>query len=151
MDSGLISNEVQAQIGRKRIRTHHVTEHEIIRFGQATGNSVSRVDGVLEAPLLFSQALAYESVPVEELPPDGSPREPHVPIPADRTVGGSSEYEINRRIRAGEVITIESTLKDVYSKHGRSGVLYFVVVETRFTDSAGEPVAYELATFIKKA
>ena len=145
-----IPEEVRALIGVKRTRSHYVTEHEIIRFAQATGSSISRSGGVIEAPLLFSQALAYEAAPLEQLPADGSPRELHVPIPAARTVGGSSEYVIHRRVRAGETVTIESSLKDVYTKQGRSGVLYLVVVETRFTASDGKSIAHEIATFIKR-
>ncbi len=102
-----IPEEVRALIGVKRTRSHYVTEHEIMRFAQATGNSVSRSGGVIEAPLLFPQALAYEAVPLDQLPADGSPRELDVPIPAARTVGGSSEYVIHRRVRAGETVTIE--------------------------------------------
>lgn len=151
MEIGLIPDEVRAEIGRERLRSHYVTEQEIIRFAQASGNKMNVVDGVIEAPLLFTQALSYEAVPIEQLPADGSPKELDVPLPAARTVGGSSEYEFFRRVRAGETINITSALKNVYSKQGRTGVLYFVEVETRFSDVNGEPIASELATFIKKA
>lgn len=151
MEIGSIPDETRALIGRKRTRTHQVTEQEIIRFAQATGNDITFLDGTMEAPLLFTQALSYEAVPVDELPADGSPRELDVPLPAARTVGGSSEYEVFRRVRAGETIEISSSLRNVYSKQGRTGVLYFVEVETNFSDANGAPVAQELATFIKKA
>lgn len=150
MANGSIPEEARALIGRKRTRSRYVTEEEIIRFAQATGNDVNRIDGQIEAPLLFTQALAYEAIPVEELPADGSPKELDVPLPAARAVGGSSEYEIFRRVRAGETINITSSLKNVFSKQGRSGMLYFVEVETDYADAKGDPVARELATFIKK-
>lgn len=148
--NGSIPEKAKALIGLKRTRSHYVTEEEIIRFAQATGNDVKQVDGHIEAPLLFTQALAYEAIPVEDLPADGSPKELDVPLPAERAVGGSSEYEIFRRVRAGETINITSSLKNVFSKQGRSGMLYFVEVETHYADTKGDPVARELATFIKK-
>jgi hydroxyacyl-ACP dehydratase HTD2-like protein with hotdog domain len=150
MEIGSIPDEARALIGRKRTRSHYVTEQEIIRFAQASGNNITRLEGGIQAPLLFTQALSYEAVPLEQLPADGSPRELDVPLPAARTVGGSSEYEVFRRVRAGETIDISSSVKNVYSKQGRTGVLYFVEVETHFSDAKGEPVAHELATFIKK-
>lgn len=149
METSSIPDDVRALIGRTRTRSHYITELEIIRFAQATGNSITRLNGEIQAPLLFTQALAYEPAPIDELPEDGSPWEPSVPLPGARTVGGSSEYQIFRRVRAGDTITISSCLKDVYAKHGRKGVFYCVVVETHFADAAGDPVAHELATFIK--
>ena len=148
--SASIPEQARALIGVKRIRQHQVSEDEIIRFAQAIGDDVTGSRDGLEAPLLFCQALSYEAVPPEQLPADGSPRELDIPIPATRTVGGSSEYVIRRRVRAGETVTIESSLKDLYTKQGKSGILYCVVVETRFTDADGKPIAHEVATFIKR-
>ena len=151
MSSIPVPEGVRAMIGVTRVRSHKVNESDIVRFAQAIGERVSDRGGVLEAPLLFYQALAYEAVPIEELPEDGSPRELDVPIPATRTVGGSSEFIIHRRARAGETLTVATSLKDVIPKRGKSGVLYLVVVETCFTDAAGVLVAREIATFIKRA
>ena len=152
---------VQRAIGVTRKRRFEVTARDIHRFAQAIGETNpihcdhdharnSRYGGIV-APPLFCQALTYEDVPPEQLLADGSPREISVPVPAVRTVGGGSEYTIHRLVRAGEVIEIKSTLKDVYTKQGRSGLLYIIVVETVFTDADEQPVATELATYIKRA
>jgi hypothetical protein len=45
---------------------------------------------------------------------------------------------------------VKSTLRDVYTKEGKSGTLYFVVVETEFSNQEDEPVAKETATYIKR-
>jgi acyl dehydratase len=138
-----------------------VTRRDIRRFAQAIG-ATDRVHydetyartthhGAIVAPPLFCQSLTYEDVPPHELPPDGSPVELYVPIPAQRTVGGGSDYRIHRLVRAGETITVTSQLKDIYTKQGKSGLLYMVVVETVFEDERGEPVAAETATYIKRA
>lgn len=155
-----IPAEARALIGVRKVRRCEVTRRDIKRFAQAIG-ATDRVHydeayarttrhGTIVAPPLFCQSLTYEDVPPEQLPADGSPLELHVPIPAQRAVGGGSEYTIHRLVRAGEVITVTSQLKDIYTKQGKSGPLYLVVVETLFEDERGEPVAAETATYIKR-
>ncbi len=150
MECTQVLGKAASLIGSTRERSHYVTEQEIIRFAQASGCPFKRIGDEIEAPLLFTQALTYEALPLEELPPDGSPRELDVPIPATRTVGGSSEYEIFRKLRAGELVTIRSSIRNISARKGRSGVLYLVEVETCFSDATGETVARELATYIKR-
>lgn len=145
-----IPDTVRTRIGTKRIRQHTVSDNEILRFAQAIGDTLRVDKKPLEASLLFCQALAYEAIPLDQLPPDGSPIELDVPIAAARTVGGSSDYQVNRRVVAGETVTIESSLKNVYGKQGKTGLLYFVEVETCFTAQDGGLIARELATFIKR-
>jgi acyl dehydratase len=155
-----IPAEARALIGVKKVRRCEVTRRDIKRFAQAIGAS-DRVHydeayarttrhGAIVAPPLFCQSLTYEDVPPDQLPADGSPLELSVPIPAQRAVGGGSDYTIHRLVRAGEVITVTSQLKDVYTRQGKSGLLYMVVVETVFEDERGEPVAAETATYIKR-
>ena len=148
-----------ADIGVEKVRRRTATSHDIRRFAQAIGaTDAVQFDaayarttrhGTIVAPPLFCQALTYDDVPPESLPADGAPLELCVPIPAQRAVGGGSDYTVHRLVRAGETIVVTSRLKDIYTKQGRSGLLYFVVVEWRFDDEAGAPVACETATFIK--
>ena len=84
------------------------------------------------------------------IPNDGSLIEIDVPIPARRTVGGASTYKIFQRVKAEDQITAKSTLRDVFTKEGKSGRLYFVVVETEFSDQEKKLVAKETATYIKR-
>lgn len=155
-----IPAEARALIGARKVRRCEVTRRDIRRFAQAIG-ATDRVHydeayarttrhGTIVAPPLFCQSLTYEDVPPEQLLADGSPLELHVPIPAQRAVGGGSDYTIHRLVRAGEVITVTSQLKDIHTRQGRSGLLYLVVVETLFEDERGEPVAAETATYIKR-
>jgi hydroxyacyl-ACP dehydratase HTD2-like protein with hotdog domain len=148
----MIPKEVMDRIGVEKVRRYEVTARDIRRFAQAIGDREPEVssDGALVAPPLFCQAFVFEDVPVEELPPDGSPKELDVPVPAKRTVGGGSEFEVLAPVRSGDVITVYSKLKDVIVKEGRSGTLYLVLVETRFHNQLGEPVAREIATYVKR-
>jgi acyl dehydratase len=152
-----IPASVRALVGVETTRRRHVTSTDIKRFAQAIGatdpvhhdeeHARTTRHGRIVAPPLFCQALTYDDVPPEQLGPDGSPAEINLDIPAQRAVGGGSEYRINRLVAAGETITIVSRLADVYVKQGRSGPLYMVVVDTDFRDDDGELVAAETATY----
>lgn len=156
-----VQQEVLSLIGLEKVRRYDVTTRDIRRFAQAIGETnpihydedyaKSTRHGTIVAPPLFCQMFTFEDVPADRLPADGSPIEMDVPIPAQRTVGGASSYEIFQRVKAGDRITVKSTLKDVFSKNGKSGQLYFVVVETEFSNQRNEPVARETATYIKRA
>lgn len=153
--------EARALIGATKVRRCEVTARDIRRFAQAIGATDpvhfdedyarSTRYGRVVAPPLFCQTLVFEDVPPDRLPADGSPIEVCLPIPARRTVGGGSTFTVHRPVRAGETIVVTSQLKDVYAKEGRSGLLFMVVIETRFDDADGKPVASETATYIKRA
>lgn len=159
MDS-MISEDILAMIGVGKVRQYDVTERDIKRFAQAIGEAnpihfdgdyAKRTKyGTIIAPPLFCQMFTFEDVPADLLPSDGSPIEIDVPLPTKRTVGGASSYEIFQPVRAGDQITAKSTLRDVFAKEGKSGRLYFVVVETEFSNQKKEPVARETATYIKR-
>lgn len=161
MSSDPIGADARALIGVSKVRRCKVTSRDIRRFAQAIGATDpvhfdedyarSTRHGTIVAPPLFCQTLTYEDVPPDRLPADGSPLEPCAPVPAQRTVGGSSDYVVHRLVRAGETITVTSRLKDIYTKQGKSGLLYMVVVETRFDDAGGTPIAAETATYIRRA
>jgi acyl dehydratase len=159
MDS-TVPEDAIAMIGVEKVRHYIVTKRDIKRFAQAIGetnpiyfdeNFAKRTEyGAILAPPLFCQIFTFEDVPATRLPSDGSPIEIDVPIPAQRTVGGASSYEIFQRVKVGDQITAKSTLKDVFTKEGKSGRLYFVIVETEFSNQRKEPVAKETATYIKR-
>ena len=147
-----LSKEVRARIGIEKTLSYEVTSRDIRRFSQAIGEGEPKVlsDGRLVASPLFCQVFMFEDVPIESLPADGSPTELDVPIPAQRAVGGGSDFEIFQSVKSGDVITVKSKLKDVIIKQGKSGELYLVVVETSFYNQNSEPVARETATYVKR-
>ncbi len=56
--------------------------------------------------------------------------------------------ELGVPVVAGDVITVEKRIVDMYEKQGRSGDLVFVVQEFTFTNDRGELVARERFTRI---
>ncbi|MFH1012119.1 MAG: MaoC family dehydratase N-terminal domain-containing protein, partial [bacterium] len=147
-------------IGKKRINVYEVTKKDIRRFAQAIGDpnplymdeeyaSKTRY-GKIIAPPLFCHSFAFEDVPAEKLRADGSPTEIDVPLPVQRAMGGGSEFEVGEPISPGDVITVTRTIMDIYEKQGKSGVLYFVVIDTVYTNQNGKMVAREKATYIQR-
>lgn len=140
----------RAAIGRVSEHTYEVTRKDIRRYAQAIGdpNPLYR-DGVV-APPLFCHAMAFDDVPVDRLRPDGLPTELDLPLPTARAVGGGSTFDVGVPVRPGDVITVRKEIADIYRKTGRSGDLYFVVLDTTYTNQDGEVAAHERATFANR-
>ncbi len=67
-----------------------------------------------------------------------------------RVLHGEQEFEYVRPLRAGDVLTASSHVKDRYEKEGkRGGTMTFIVSETVFKDQNGETVAYSRGTTIQ--
>jgi acyl dehydratase len=137
-----------------------VTARDIRRFAQAIGDTnplyqvaddeIAQDSEGIMAPALFCQAMTFQDLPVEALPADLAPAELTISIPGLRSVGGASHYEFYQYVRAGDKIRIRSCSESVTEKQGRSGLLFLVSVTTCFTNQLGEPVAKEVATYVKR-
>jgi hydroxyacyl-ACP dehydratase HTD2-like protein with hotdog domain len=65
-------------------------------------------------------------------------------------LGGGSSFEIGVPVRAGDDIKVVKKITDIYQKKGRSGDLYFVIVDNLWTNQRGQMVAHEIATYIHR-
>jgi hydroxyacyl-ACP dehydratase HTD2-like protein with hotdog domain len=63
-------------------------------------------------------------------------------------MAGETSVVFGEPILAGDLITVEKRLADMYEKEGRSGPLVFVEMEFTFTNQHGELVARENFTRI---
>lgn len=52
------------------------------------------------------------------------------------------EVEFVRPIRAGDRLTISTTIREIYEKTGRSGAMLFMVLRSTLTNQHGETVAH---------
>jgi hydroxyacyl-ACP dehydratase HTD2-like protein with hotdog domain len=155
-----IPEETLKMIGDEKTTTFDVTLKDIKRFAQAIDDpNPLYADGAdlslsesydVTAPALFCQTFAFADVPLAELTPDGAPVEINIPLPVEKTVGGGSVFEIDKAVRPGDRITAKSRVSDVFTKTGKSGLLYFVIVKTSFFNQHDQRVARETATFIKR-
>ena len=164
MEESGVSAEARAMIGRESApQTCEVTKTSIRRFARAIGDdsplywdeeyaAKTQWGGIVAPPTFFFTLGYYDDAPGTELREDGRPIRTglDVPLPVSRTVGGASSVELGEPIRPGDVITVMKKVADVYSKEGKSGRLYFTVVETSYTNQKGELVARERASFIER-
>jgi len=97
-----------------------------------------RAEGAL-APLAIHWCLAPAARPMSQLGLDGHPKRggllPPVPLPHRMWAGG--QIDLRGRFHVGEVVTRQSTVRDVVLKTGRSGALCFVTVDHAFTGPQG--------------
>jgi len=144
-------------------QTCEVTRTAIRRFARAVGDdnrlyidevyaAGTQWKGTVAPPTFFFTLGYYDDSPGTGLREDGRPigTELDVPLPVSQTVGGASDVEFGEPVRPGDVITTSKRVADVYCKEGKSGLLYFTVIETTFTNQNGELVARERATFIER-
>ena len=73
-----------------------------------------------------------------------------IPLPVSRAMGGGGEVELFKRIRPGDRVRVVSLIRDIYAKAGKSGPLYFIVLETSYYNQADELTARDTATVIKR-
>ena len=156
----IIPSEARSIVGKETSHIYDVTAKDIRRYAQAIGDSnplywdedyakKTRYEGII-APPLFCHTLAFEDVPAEQLRADGLPKELDVPLPVTRAVGGGSIFEVGEPVRPGDVITVKKIITDIYKKTGRSGEMYFVVLDTTYFNQHDQIVAHEEATFIQR-
>lgn len=91
---------------------------------------------------------SYNLVRREGLEVDGSPSEDVPPLPTRRAMAGETSLELGEPVVAGDIVTVEKRLVDMFEKEGRSGPLVFVQMEFIFTNQNGDMVARETFTRI---
>ena len=124
-----------------------VERGKIAEFARAVMNSspaYDRPDAV--APPTFPQSMALWRARAPR-PESGTGR---AGLDMRRVLHGEQEFEYIRPLRAGEVLTASTHVKDRYEKEGkRGGTMTFIVSETVFRDQDGETVAYSRGTTIQ--
>ena len=84
------------------------------------------------APPTFTMTQQFWPSTFDEPPPD-------LGINFAMVVHGEQEYEYLEPVHAGDTLTGETRVADVYTKEGkRGGTLTFVVLETRFSNQHGK-------------
>ncbi|MBI2985250.1 MAG: MaoC family dehydratase N-terminal domain-containing protein [Deltaproteobacteria bacterium] len=71
-------------------------------------------------------------------------------IAFEQVLAGDLEWEFYRLIQAGEPITGQTRVVDVYEKQGRQGKMTFFIMETVYTNQRGEKVMRDKVTLIRR-
>jgi hydroxyacyl-ACP dehydratase HTD2-like protein with hotdog domain len=129
-----------------------VNRNDIRKYAVATGQRSPRYLTGDEAPLLFLFSAMMPVLPLDELLDDGhKPDDALLPeLPLKRIMAGGSEFDVHRRIYAGDVLLCRQTIIDIYEKQGAQGPLIFLIFENRFETEAGEAVVTERLTRIAR-
>lgn len=141
----------QFTVGERDIRKYAIAVGETnpIHLDPEAARKAGHRDVV--APPLFPYVIrmqAYGMVDRDRLEPDGSSAEDVPPLPTRRAMAGETAIELGAPVVAGDVITVEKRLVDLYEKEGRSGPLVFVDMEFTFRNQDDELVARERFTRI---
>jgi acyl dehydratase len=160
---GSVINDEARQWAERRYPTFTMTVSatDIAKFAHATGETnpihfdpeAARAAGHPDvvAPTLFTYVVRMHAsalVSPGQLEPDGSPTADVPPLPTKRAMAGETRVVFGAPVVAGDVITVEKRLADMYEKEGRSGPLVFVEMEFTFTNQRGEMVSRENFTRI---
>lgn len=103
----------------------------------------------------YARSQGYERIPA---PPSlllynmrsGSERDFNIPLPVGRRVKAGDEVEILAPVMAGDTITANTKIADIYEKDGRTGKMIFVITETTYTNQHGHAVMRSRASVIKR-
>jgi hydroxyacyl-ACP dehydratase HTD2-like protein with hotdog domain len=138
-----------------------VSRNDIARFARAVGETdpvyydvdAARACGHPDvlAPAYFPYTIrmhAAHLVDRSDLEADGSSTADVPPLPTDRAMAGETSIEVGAPIHAGDTITLDKRIVELYEKSGRSGALVFVTTEFVFTNQREEFVMRERFTRI---
>lgn len=126
-----------------------IGETDPIYFDPAAAREAGHSDVV--APPYFPYTIRMQAANLRDradLEPDGSSSQDVPPVETTRAMAGETKIEMGVPIVAGDTITLEKRITDLYEKSGRSGDLVFVVQEFRFTNQRGDLVMLEEFTRI---
>ncbi len=126
-----------------------IGETDPIYFDPAAARAAGHTDVI--APPYFPYTIRMQAANLRDradLEPDGSSSEDVPPVETTRAMAGETKIEMGVPIVAGNTITLEKRITDLYEKSGRSGDLVFVVQEFRFTNQRGDLVMLEEFTRI---
>jgi acyl dehydratase len=117
-----------------------VTKEEILEFSAALGETnplytdetaaAQGPYGGLIAPPTFVTKLRAKKFTPEHLPRFGK-----------TGFDGGRDLELYAPVRPGDVLTMVSSIHDIYEKTGRTGSMYFIVIRNEVTNQKGEKVA----------
>ena len=164
-EQSYLTPEILAYLGRSVTRGPWVvTQRDIRRFTYAVGDhnplwtdeafaSRTRYQSTI-APPFFYTALLLDEQPLEQLDQSGLGKglalRLEVPVPGFvGAVAGGREVFFGVPIRAGDEITHENIIVDIYEKRGRVGPMIFITDEWIYRNQRGEEVVRSRDTVIR--
>lgn len=130
---------LQQWIGRTEQAEDVIAPRLVREFLATLDKSEDLPEPGITAPLAIHWCLSPPTVKASRIGPDGHPMRgaflPPVPLPRRMWAGGGLEF--HDRLRVGDVVQRNSSIKDVIVKEGRSGILCFVTVQHELSTLRG--------------
>ncbi len=152
MSSSTIPEAAKAMIGRETGagEPFEVERGLIRRFAEAIRDS-----NPMYLDESYARGLGYNGIPAQPSlllynMRSGSERDFDIPLPVGRRVKAGDEVEILAPVLAGDTITADSKIVDIYEKEGRTGKMIFIITETTYRNQRGEAVMRSRASVIKR-
>jgi acyl dehydratase len=156
---GIITDEARAWADRSYPSYEYpVLARDILKYAQAIGETdpihldraAAHAAGFRDivAPPLFPYVIRLHAASLQGLEADGSPSEDVPPLPTTGAMAGETAMRLGVPVHAGDVITVDKELVEMYEKEGRSGALVFVKHRFTFRNQADEMVMVEEFTRI---
>jgi acyl dehydratase len=150
--------ELKEKVGESTVTVEefHVEKGKVEEFARAVkeDNPAFRDEAAaaeqgfdrIPAPLTFARVSAFPRYRATE------GRGIDIGFRQEYAIHGEQEYEYERPLQVGDVLTGETTLVDVYQREGgRGGTMTFAVLETEYRDQDGELVLTDRSTAIETA
>ena len=143
----VITDQMRSHIGvASKPMSYEISRWDVARFACAIGDANPLyTDEVAARESAIGGLVAPPTFPRSLLPGPG--HEPF-PEPFAHILDGGSKYRFYHPVRAGDVITVTRTLKDMFTKSGRLGTMLFKVREITYTNQLGQVVATQETTTI---
>ncbi|MGH7857446.1 MAG: MaoC family dehydratase N-terminal domain-containing protein [Candidatus Binatia bacterium] len=131
---------MRVELGKVREFARAIKDDNPIYFDEA--HAEKEAGGVV-APLTFTMTQAFWDEPGNRI---------DLGLDMRRVLHGSQEFEYVRPVHAGDRLTAQGRISDVYKKPGkRGGEMTFVVLETEYKNQRGEVTLYSRSTIIETA
>lgn len=127
-----------------------VEKRHIRQFAEAIGDSNPLyVDEEYAKSTIYGGIIAPPSFPVVIGADSGQGVE--LPLDYSRMLHGEQEFIYHRPIRAGDRLSCQMKVTDVYEKEGKNGPMQFLVMDTEMKDQEGELVVISRTNIIYRA
>jgi len=105
-----------------------ISRRDIIKYSIATEQTQKQFLTGDIAPPMFLFGADRPLTSLEDLNSDGLGKDVLTPpLPLKRVMAGGIKQRFFQQIKAGDLLTIERKINDIYEKKGRTGPLIFVV------------------------
>jgi acyl dehydratase len=161
----MLPEEIKKLIGTSNsVRTYEVEKGAIRRFAEAVDDpnplyqdeayaGKSRYGSIIAPPGFFGwpSKQARGNALAIDIPPELLSALEQAGYPKSSVLDGGMEWEFFLPVRAGDILTAKTTLRNLRSRTTDTGIVIFSFIETTFHNQTGALVATQQAMYIHQS